>query len=182
LDFWHYAGRKNKMSETLLLGLVGALVTLVSIGGSQLISWWIAKKKLNPEINQIKAGTSVSTADLAEKLQTLADKAVNKNIALEKQLEEEGATHQATEAELMKEIEKLRGELKQLREDFEKEKEENKKLLEAERAKCELLDDYNIRLLATLTAYRIPAPPYDTELYKQNILNDVNSNDSIKDS
>ena len=159
------------MSDTALITLATLIASVVSVGITSLVSYLITKNKQPAEVSQIKADTSLTGGEIAEKYQKIANTQADANIELAKD-----------NMELKKQIEVLQNDVEELkasritdreefRKTFEEERAKNQKILDEERARADKFENYNGRLLLQLGSWEIIPIPFDIQSFKEEMSN-----------
>ena len=147
------------------------LLSILTIFGSgifatlmtYLVSMYVNKRKLPVDLESIKATTNLTGGEIIEKYQEIATKQADKNILLEKQLEDQDQQSIAEKGLMMNEIKKLREEMLTLDKISEgKIIVLTQQLVEC-RAELKKSTDYITRLLAQLCSWRIEPVPFEIE-------------------
>jgi GMP synthase PP-ATPase subunit len=167
------------VSEGITIALITLIASAISVGVTSLVTYLINKNKVQPEINQIKADTSLTGGELAAKYQTIANTQADANIELAKD-----------NMELKKQIEVLTNDVEELkrsriadreefRKTFEEERERNQKILEEERARADKFENYNNRLIFQLKSWEIIPVPYSLDEFKESKKNCIDGAEVI---
>jgi TolA-binding protein len=156
------------MSDTTLLTLATIFASLISVGITSLVAYLANRSKAPAEVSQIKADTSLTGGEIAEKYQKIANNQADANIELAKD-----------NMELKKQIELLQNDVEELkassianreefRKTFEEERVKTQRILEEERTRADRFENYNNRLVLQLQSWEIVPVPYNLSEFKQN--------------
>jgi predicted RNase H-like nuclease (RuvC/YqgF family) len=151
------------MSDTLLITLATIIASIISVALTQLVGYWIAKKKTASEINQIDVNADAMEGELAERYLTIAERQAKINTELN-----------GINMELKKKVEALESDVEELKKARITDREEFRKAFEEEREKTELYKNYNDRLISQLSSWAIVPVPLDVigakDLIKKNCI------------
>jgi hypothetical protein len=141
---------------TLIIGLTTAAATIVSVAIQQLLSYFLNRRKENAQTRQISAGTDLTTAEAVEKWQNIAFRAGDENDEMAKNMRREKEAYIAEKEGLLKEIDSLRQDVKNLNDKFEQAEKEN-----------EQWKDWARRLVLQLESWNISPVPWDLDEAKK---------------
>jgi hypothetical protein len=138
-----------------LLGMI-----IVAAPGILSLIWqaYREKHRMPSEERQLKIDGDLTSGTLAEKWEAMASRLTDKNISLEQQLDKEGVAHAVEQDNLMREIERLKTEVKEIKSSFEQERIENAKWR-----------DWARRLVLQLQSWNITPTPFDLEQAKKDM-------------
>jgi hypothetical protein len=151
----------------LITLLTTTLASVISIVVQQLIAWLLTRKKTNAETNkeiatthQIDAGTDLSSAQLIELYQGITKRTGQENVELKKQLEELEDAHIKEKESFITEINNMRQEVNDLKNEF-------KTKFDLAQKENEQWKDWARRLALQLESWRIVPVPFDIEEAKR---------------
>jgi hypothetical protein len=167
------------MSEGLIIALSTVVASIVSVAISQLVSSFVARKKLPSEIEQIRVDSDLTEGEIIEKYQKIArDQAVD-NIELSKQLK----FKEEEKKELSASLKTLYEQMILLDNNHKKEIEDLKLSFEKERLENVAWREWAKRLVFQLQSWSIVPVPFDiTEAKLKGLsLGDMGRSDGTKE-
>jgi predicted RNase H-like nuclease (RuvC/YqgF family) len=155
------------MSEGLMIAIITALATILTVGITQGVAYLIARSKKTSKNIKYEADASLSRGDLAEKYQKIASTQADENIRLNKEIDKKEGENE----NLMSQISELRHDMEAMDKkhtiDIENMKIAHEQEIGELRCEFEKWKSWATRLNMQLMSWQIIPVPFDLDKAKE---------------